>query len=274
MPNSSPLSRRRFVSSTLATAAALSFSPELFASTPASCSKLTPEQETGPFYVEGELVRFSLAEDKQGIPLLLHITLLDSRTCTPLSNAAIDLWHCDASGLYSGYTHTSLGPPPNGGPEGRPAGPPPGGDGPPAMKPTDKLTFCRGIQLTAKDGSVTFQTIFPGFYQGRVNHIHLKVRLQGEKQGTHYLAGHTSHTGQIFFPEELTTRLMQREPYRSHKIHRTTTAEDGVFNGQHGDEAIATLTPSTQGYAAAITLQVDPTANPTPTNPMPPPPRS
>ena len=281
------LTRRRFVSGSLATAAALSVAPELLALVPVSCSKLTPEQEQGPFYVEGELVRSSIAEDKPGIPLLLHITLLDSRTCAPLTNAAIDLWHCDASGLYSGYTKTTLGPPPDGNGrdhQGPPPGPPPdfqrfqgagpgegpgrGPGGPPAMKPTDKLTFCRGIQLTGGEGSVTFHTIFPGFYQGRVNHIHLRVHLGGHKEGTHYEAGHISHTGQIFFPEDLAMELMQQEPYRSHKIHRTTIAEDGVYNGQHGVDAMAALIPSTQGYLANITLQVDPTATPKPAGGM------
>lgn len=277
------IDRRRFLATSIATATALQFAPDLFAETTATC-KVNAEQEVGPFYVADELVRSSIAEDRPGTPLHLTLRLLDTRTCKPLSNAAVDLWHCDAAGLYSGYTKTSLGPPPGGdfrgGPppgdhNGPPTGPPPDGfpggpegpSGPGGMKPSDKLTFCRGIQLTDSAGNVNFQTIFPGFYQGRVNHIHMKIRIGGTRNGLHYAAGHTAHTGQIFFPEDLTTAIMAREPYSAHHIHRTTMAEDMVYNGQHGEAAIAALTHLAKGYRAVITVAVDPTATPKPVGP-------
>ena len=86
--------------------------------------------------------------------------------------------------------------------------------------PTDKLTFLRGVQITGADGAVTYETIFPGFYHGRINHIHFKVRLGGHLSGQTYAAGHTSHVGQVFFPEELSLRLMEQAPYSAHAIHR------------------------------------------------------
>jgi protocatechuate 3,4-dioxygenase beta subunit len=142
--------------------------------------------------------------------------------------------------------------------------------GPPA---TDKLTFLRGIQFTDATGRVSFQTVFPGFYQGRTNHIHFKVRLGGNTgiaEGHHtYLAGHTSHVGQVFFPEDVAADLMKQPPYAGHKIHRTTTAEDGVFNGQHGDTQIAALKflepgKPQAGVTAQLVVAVDPTATPAP----------
>ena len=250
------------------------------------------EQEVGPFYVADELVRSAVAEDKAGLPLSLRIGVLDARSCAPLANAAIDLWHCDAMGLYSGYTTSNLGPPPGGrggpggpggvrggpppdfgpnGPGGPPPGPPPGGPGGGGpgmgMSPTDKLTFLRGIQITDSSGVVGFQTVFPGFYQGRVNHIHFKVRIGGHAEQKTYAAGHVSHTGQLFFPEELAVKLMAMEPYASHHIHRTTQAEDGVFNRQHGDMVIARIKQVrpddvTAGFHAELTVAVDPTATP------------
>ena len=281
LSQSPSISRRRFVSSSVAAAAALQFAPKLYAFTAATCS-LTPEQEQGPFYVADELSRSSIADGHPGIPLHLHLTFVDSRTCKPLPNAAIDLWHCDAAGLYAGYTHVSMGPGPGSGPNGEAGpppqspppegapfptrhashpGPPPNG-GPPQMKPTDHLTFCRGIQLTDMQGVATFHTIFPGFYQGRVNHIHMKVRIGGHRNGRHFAAGHTAHTGQIFFPEDLTVKLMQHEPYRSHHIDRTTAAQDGIFNGQGGTQSVAALASMATGYRAELTLTVDPTATP------------
>ena len=114
---------------------------------------------------------------------------------------------------------------------------------PPDHAPTDKLTFLRGVQLTGADGSVSFRTVFPGFYMGRTNHIHFKVRVGGHASGKSYAAGHTSYVGQIFFPEEVAAELMQHDPYRRHKIHRTTMAEDRVFGEQHGELSIAQLRP-------------------------------
>jgi protocatechuate 3,4-dioxygenase beta subunit len=137
------------------------------------------------------------------------------------------------------------------------------------MKPTDKLTFCRGIQFTSADGAAEFQTIFPGFYQGRVNHIHMKVRLDGHRDGNTYAAGHTAHTGQVFFPENLNVKLMAHTPYSEHTIHRTTEAEDHVFNEQHGSMCIATVVPHnpedpTAGYVAELRIAVNPAATPAP----------
>jgi protocatechuate 3,4-dioxygenase beta subunit len=111
-----------------------------------------------------------------------------------------------------------FGGPPPGGP--RPEGPPLGFDPeqhgrmgcPPENHPTDQLTFLRGTQLTGPDGAVSFRTVFPGFYMGRTNHIHFKVRVGGHATGKSYEAGHTSHNGQIFFSEEIATELMWHEP--------------------------------------------------------------
>jgi protocatechuate 3,4-dioxygenase beta subunit len=294
MRATSPFTRRRFLTSTLASTVAIATTLELqraaralgFAANAEVC-KLMAEQEVGPYYVPDEMLRSNITEGKPGVPLTLRIAILDARTCKPLQDAAIDIWHCDALGVYSGYTKQSLmgpgmgpngpgGPPPGFDPAhpenrpGPPLGPPPGGPGgpggPPENQPTDKLTFCRGIQMTGADGSVSFQTVFPGFYMGRTNHIHFKVRIGGHAQGKSYAAGHASHIGQVFFPEEFSAKLMMQEPYSKHKIHRTTQAEDDVFNDQHGDLSVARLTPATSGagYSAELLAAVDPTATPAP----------
>jgi protocatechuate 3,4-dioxygenase beta subunit len=137
------------------------------------------------------------------------------------------------------------------------------------MKPSDKLTFLRGIQLTAADGTVNFASVFPGFYMGRTNHIHFKVRVGGNSKPKTYGAGHISHVGQLFFPEDIATDLMKHEPYNQHNIHRTTQDEDHVFNEQNGDLMLATLKPLRAGQFAAglhadLSIFVDPTATPAP----------
>jgi protocatechuate 3,4-dioxygenase beta subunit len=252
----------------------------------AEVCKLVPEQEIGPYYIADELLRSDIVEGKPGVPLSLRILVLNARTCKPLANAAVDLWHCDALGLYSGFTKQNpMGPGGPDGPSGPPrGGPPPGFDPqhpgnhpgppenmgpPPHNDPSDKLTFLRGIQLTDAQGVVNFHTVFPGFYRGRTNHIHFEVRIGGHADKKSYAAGNTCHVGQIFFPEEIAAELMNHEPYRLHKIHRVTQSEDQVFGDQHGETSIARLEwirskETSAGMRADIVAAVDPTATPGP----------
>jgi protocatechuate 3,4-dioxygenase beta subunit len=226
---------------------------------------LVAEQEVGPFYIADEAPRGDIVEDRLGLPLDLRLQVLDSRTCRPLASAAVDLWHCDAMGLYSGFTQMrEMGSPPGSpapeGAPGRPAqgvlrrGPPPGA--PPTRRPTDKLSFLRGVQRTDAEGIVRFRTIFPGVYPGRTNHIHFKV----------HVADHVAHIGQVFFPEEPAVSILQRAPYNGHRIRRTTQAEDGIFRGQGGAASIAAVKMDGAGTAAVadLAVAVDPTATPAP----------
>lgn len=292
LPHQFSLSRRSFVTSGLAVAAAARLqraaAQSFRSSEQAGVCRLSPEQEVGPYYIPDELFRSDIVEGKPGVPLTLRLAVMNARTCEPLPNVAVDIWHCDALGLYSGFTKMSpMGPGGPGGPGGRPPGPPPGFDpqhpgnrpgppegmermGPPPQNhPTDKLTFLRGIQLTDAEGFVVFQTVFPGFYMGRTNHIHFKVRTGGHREGKSYASDHTSHIGQVFFPEEFSARLMEHEPYSKHRIHRTTQAEDGIYGDQQGALSVARLDPvHTQDLAAGLHAEliaaVDPAATPAP----------
>jgi protocatechuate 3,4-dioxygenase beta subunit len=277
--------RRKFLATSATGAATLPFLASSFsldAHLPEAACTLLQEQEEGPYYVDHEILRSEITEGKPGVPLLLRLTLLDVRSCRPIENAALDIWQCDALGIYSGYTSFQPGgsggpggpgrmpPPPgfdNGGP---PRGGPPMG-GPPKMQPTDKQVFLRGVQLTDGRGIVEFSTIFPGCYMGRTNHIHLKVHIGGHAQGSGYSGGHIAHTGQIFFPEEISKSVVAQKPYSNHEIERTTLANDSVFNGQNGNQGMADLSflsPSspTSGYVATLVLGVDPDAMSAPAN--------
>jgi protocatechuate 3,4-dioxygenase beta subunit len=249
--------------------------------------QLTPEQEVGPYYIDDALVRADLTEGKPGLPLTLRIAVVDSRSCAPLPHAAVDIWHCDALGLYSGFTANS----PDGGrgprefrpPDGLPPGPPPGmpafppgmppgrGRGaPPAARISDSSRFLRGLQITDKQGLVEFATLYPGWYAGRAIHVHLKAHIGGAAAGGRYSGGHISHTGQMFFPEDITEAVAKTEPYsRRLAVHRTTQEEDGIFNSQHGSASMLAMSrrkPGTNadGFLATVTLAVDPEATPAP----------
>ncbi len=174
------------------------------------------------------------------------------------------------------------GPPPEGGPDG-PGGAPMGG-GPGGMPPkphtTDDLVFLRGVQITDAHGVVEFQTIYPGHYPGRVNHIHMKVHVGGGAtkatvaDAAHrstlaevYAGGHVAHTGQLFFPEDVSRFVEATHPYSGRRFGELALEEDMVFTGQSGAGSVAKLTPvtSTQlsdGYVATLMVAVDPEATP------------
>lgn len=126
------------------------------------------------------------------------------------------------------------------------------------------------MQVTDEAGTVEFDTLYPGWYQGRTIHIHMKVHLAGTAHDT-YEGGHVCHTGQIFLPEELTERIAKMSPYVGNsKVHRTTHPEDHVFQEQHGAGVIANVErrvtngKDSDGFVASIRLAVDPDATPAP----------
>jgi hypothetical protein len=127
------LNRRKFLHRSVGLAAAWEFQRVAralgFTQEASMCNTVVAEQEVGPYYVADELVRRDLREGKPGLPLQLKLAVLDIGTCKPLRNAAIDIWHCDALGLYAGFTKIQ---PMGMGPEGPPPGSGPNHSGPPS----------------------------------------------------------------------------------------------------------------------------------------------
>jgi protocatechuate 3,4-dioxygenase beta subunit len=248
------LSRRGFLTGGAVALASASGMP----STP-SCT-LVAEQEVGPYYIDDEKLRQDITEGKPGVPVKLRVALVDAARCAPLENASLDIWHCDALGVYSGFTANNPDGNPGGPPPGGPGGPGPGRMGPPPPRQTDATRFLRGLQLTDKQGIAEFSTLYPGWYHGRAIHIHLKV----------HLGGHVSHTGQLFFPEDVTEQVAKLAPYAKRlSVHRTTQGEDHIFQSQHGSASMVSLTrlekgSDAGGFLATVTLAVDPEATPAP----------
>ncbi|WP_210585326.1 intradiol ring-cleavage dioxygenase [Streptomyces sp. GESEQ-35] len=204
-----------------------------------ACYLLTTETTEGPYYIDADKIRRDVTEDQEGIPLMLALKVIDAETCRPVRNAAVDIWHCSATGIYSGYedmgngggggtppTDAPTGPPPSGGPGG------PGGH----QEPTDDERYLRGTWRTDKHGQVTFRTVFPGWYRGRCVHIHVKVHVDGTWTDAGYEGGHTCHTGQLFFDEESVLASAEVEPYSANTATRTTLDEDTIYpdNGAEG----------------------------------------
>ncbi|WP_405907600.1 intradiol ring-cleavage dioxygenase [Streptomyces sp. NBC_00828] len=211
--------------------------------TPEACYLLTTETTEGPYYIDADKLRRDVTEDEEGIPLTLRLKVIDAETCRPVRNAAVDIWHCSALGIYSGYEDMGNGggggTPPTDAPTDAPTGPPPtGGPGGPGghQEPTDDERYLRGTWRTDRHGFVTFRTVFPGWYRGRCVHIHVKVHVDGTWTDAGYEGGHTCHTGQLFFDEESVLASAEVEPYSTNTATRTTLDEDTIYpdNGAEG----------------------------------------
>ena len=177
---------------------------------------LTPEQTEGPYYIANEKVRRNITESRPGAPLVLRLFVVDASTCKPIKGAAVDIWHADAGGVYSGF-----------------------GSG------SGNRTFMRGIQRTDASGLARFRTVYPGWYRGRTVHIHVKV----------HVAGNVVHTGQLYFPDSWTDRVFRRKPYSRRPNRDTRNASDSVFrNG--GKRSLLSLRKSAGLYVGTIRMGV------------------
>ncbi|MDX3129674.1 intradiol ring-cleavage dioxygenase [Streptomyces europaeiscabiei] len=208
------------------------------------CYLLTTETTEGPYYIDADKLRRDVTEDREGIPLLLRLKVIDAETCRPVRNAAVDIWHCDAAGVYSGYEDMGNG----------------GGH----QEPTDDSRYLRGTWRTDRQGFVTFKTVFPGWYRGRCVHIHTKVHVNGEWTDAGYEGGTTCHTGQFFFDEESVLASAVVEPYASNTDDRTTLDEDTIYDGSGTRGGLLKLRYDTRdiarGVRASLTVGVDPEA--------------
>ncbi|MFI8188567.1 intradiol ring-cleavage dioxygenase [Streptomyces sp. NPDC085946] len=237
----------------------------------ATCYRLTSETTEGPYCIDADKIRQDITEDQEGIPLTLRLTVVDAETCKPLRNAAVDIWHCNALGVYSGYE--SMGSGGGGGgtlPSGAPSGAPPSGaptggtGGGVHEEPTDDERCLRGTWRTGRNGRVVFRTVFPGWYQGRCVHIHTKVHVGGTWTEAGYEGGNTCRTGQLFFDEASVPASAEVEPYSTDTTARTTLDEDTVYPGNGTEGGLLKLTyrknAIARGVVGSLTLGVDPEA--------------
>ena len=183
---------------------------------------LTVEQTEGPYYFDAGAVRSDIREDRKGTELQLAIRVREAGSCDPLRDAVVDIWHCDAQGVYSGFESAS-----NGGPGGG---------------RTDDERYLRGTQVTNADGIAQFKTIYPGWYRGRTVHIHAKVHLDK----TSVL------TTQLYFDDSFSTTVYEEEPYASDSGRDAFNESDGIFDRS----MLLKLARNGEAVAAAINFDV------------------
>jgi protocatechuate 3,4-dioxygenase beta subunit len=181
---------------------------------------LYPQQTEGPFFLDDDLVRSDVTDGKPGTPLVLIVIVQSAAGCTPIAEAAVDIWQCDAGGVYSGFPGQLGG------------------------LDTTGQTFLRGTQLTDADGRVQFHTIYPGWYPGRTTHIHFKVRPTPT----------TEATSQLYFPEAITSDVYTTTPYSARGQKDTSNAADGVNQGYV--PPLLAITKTATGYDGTLTITV------------------
>ncbi|HWU11796.1 MAG TPA: intradiol ring-cleavage dioxygenase [Streptomyces sp.] len=230
----------------------------------ASCYRLSEEAIEGPYYIDADRIRANITEGKKGVPLTLAIKVIDSETCKPVRDAAVDIWHCDALGIYSGYESVGSALPSGMATESAPAddGSDDGSDM--HVKPTDDARYLRGTQRTDQAGKVRFTSIFPGWYEGRAVHIHMKAQVDGTWTEGGYEGGRTCHTGQLYFEEEAVLAVAEKTPYSGNTVKRVTLPEDILYDDSGATGGLLTLRYDKKkianGVTASITVGVDPEA--------------
>lgn len=186
---------------------------------------IIPEVTEGPYYFDPALVRTDITEGRPGVPVRLKLQVVD-HACVPMANARVDVWHCDASGQYSGYSGQTGG------------------------IDTIGETFMRGTQMTDAQGLVEFATVYPGWYRGRTTHIHFKVFLDE----TNVL------TGQIFFPDDISETVYATAAPYNERTGRDTFNDTDRIARQAGSASVARIGTIEEGYEVALIVGVDPSA--------------
>jgi protocatechuate 3,4-dioxygenase beta subunit len=181
-----------------------------------------PQQIEGPYFVDGMSNRSDIRSDtsdgsvQEGIPLrlVLNVYGIDGNdgkgigSCTPLSGAKVDIWHANSQGVYSGVQDAGTG----------------------------QNNFLRGYQMTDGKATVQFTTIYPGWYEGRAIHIHVKVRnFEGSNETLEW-------TSQLYLNNSINEKIHTQPPYNKHGPVDMTNEEDFIYTGPSTDGLVKTNT--------------------------------
>ncbi len=185
-----------------------------------------PQQIEGPFFVDEKLNRSDIRSDppdgrmRLGVPLHLvfHVSQINGSSCTPLTGATVDLWHCDALGIYSDVMNLN-------------------------NYSTVGKKFLRGYQVTDTNGTAKFVTIYPGWYIGRTVHIHFKIRTTSVSQRSYQF------TSQLYCDDSLTDQIHAQAPYAARGQRTLKNDQDGIFHNGGNQLAQSLITVTELGLA-------------------------
>ena len=217
LTSASPTAATQQTSAATTTAAAASSAATVLP----SCI-VRPALTEGPYFVDEKLDRSDIRSDpgtgtvRPGALLTLNflVSRVSGSACTALSGAVVDVWHCDALGVYSDVDNAR------------------------------GQKFLRGYQMTDASGRAKFTTVYPGWYQGRAVHIHFKIRPTSSSE----------FTSQLFFDDALSTQVFAQTPYSQKGTQGITrNASDGIFQ-QSGGKLTLNVTKSGDTYAATFDI--------------------
>jgi protocatechuate 3,4-dioxygenase beta subunit len=202
-----------------------------------------PAQTQGPYWVDEMLNRADIRSDpasgvvQQGLPLrlALNVSEIQAGACSPVSGCYVDVWHCNAAGVYSDVS----------------------------AQGTLGQRYLRGYQASDAHGNVRFLTIYPGYYPGRTVHIHLRVRKFDGAQTTF------NFVSQLYFNDTVTDGVFARvAPYSARPARGTRNTNDGIYdarmllrlsdNGSHAVASFDIVINADPGLAAANVTPTDP----------------
>ena len=189
-----------------------------------------PEQTEGPYFVDTQLARSDIRSDpasgqvEPGVALELtfHVSRL-SGACEPLPGAQVEVWQCNARGIYSGVRD--------------------------AHADSTGRKFLRGYQVTDRNGVARFTTIYPGWYPGRTVHIHFMIRTAAGGRGEQF-------TSQLYFDDALSDRIFTRAPYAGRGPRTVRNARDGIFR-RGGSQLMLAPTEQDGGLAATFDVALE-----------------
>jgi protocatechuate 3,4-dioxygenase beta subunit len=191
---------------------------------------IIPEVTEGPYYFDPALERVDITEGHPGIPMRVRLQVVNA-ACVALQGARVDFWHCDATGVYSGYAN----------------------QGDDRTVDTTGETFMRGTQFTNANGIAEFETIYPSWYSGRTTHVHFKV----------FIDQTIVLTGQMFFPDALSQYIyLNVAPYNDRTRSRDTLNANDTIATASTRAAYAFVKELDEEYLVAMIVGVDPTATP------------
>lgn len=228
----SPLDRRRLLALSVSGGAAVIAAGCAQGETPALGARptLTKQTTEGPYYFDPQVERADVTEGRKGVPLEVRFIVVDE-TGSPFPATRVDIWHCDAGGLYSGYA----------------------GQGEDGKTTTEGEKFLRGWVKTDANGVASFTTIYPGWYRGRTTHILFKV----------WSADTCVLTAQFFLPDALSEFLYtQLGDYKRTQLRDTLNSTDGIAI-EAGETVIGNVREEADRYVASLNVAVDRDAKPT-----------
>jgi protocatechuate 3,4-dioxygenase beta subunit len=188
---------------------------------------VVPELTEGPYYLDTNLERSDIRVETatgtavEGATLELGwvVSQVDGAACLPLEGVIVDVWHCDALGVYSGVQGAT------------------GQD------------FLRGFQRTDATGAAAFTTIYPGWYTGRAVHIHFKIRTDPAAD-----AGF-EFTSQLFFDDTLSQQVFSSGVYAAKGPQDQSNSSDGIFN-QSGGQTLLAVIQDGAAYRATFEIAI------------------